>query len=79
MEPSDGPLHVRELEMDGRRIVLAANGTEDPIRASFRLREGNWGETVRVMFERRTAELTADLFRDEFAPLATHVYELTPR
>jgi len=76
VEPTDGPIHVAELETMNRRILLTANATEKPVRATFQLQGRAGATSVRVMFENRQVALNAGAFVDDFDPLATHAYEM---
>ncbi len=74
-EPANEAIHCLVRVADGKRYLLAVNGSREPHRPSFRLRAGVRG-TARVKFEDRTVPVKDGLLTDFFAPLAAHVYEL---
>ncbi len=62
-------------EHDGKRVLLAANSADAPVKARFRV--GATG-TIAVPFEKREFESDGDGFTDSFAPYGVHVYTWTP-
>ena len=74
-EPANEAIHCLIKVADGKRYLLAVNGSRQPHRPSFRLPDGAF-EQVRVKFENRTIPVKKGLLTDFFAPLAAHVYEL---
>ena len=76
VEAADGSIHIRELVIQGRMIILAANGQQESLRATFRMSDGARPKAVRVVFEQRRVPAEGNAFQDELAPLATHAYEV---
>jgi len=73
----DAPeLHALLKEHEGKWYLLAVNGETTPARAAFLLPGA--AESVRVMFEDRSATASDRTLVDDFAPYAAHVYEITP-
>ncbi len=75
VEPENEAIHCLIKVADGRRYLLAVNGSRSPHRPSFRLPAGVSGP-VKVKFEDRAIPVKEGLLTDFFAPLAAHVYEL---
>jgi hypothetical protein len=69
-------LHALLKEHEGKWYLLAVNGEPTPARGEFLLPGA--AESVRVMFEERTAAISERTLADDFAPYAAHVYEITP-
>lgn len=75
VEPGNEAIHCLIKVADGKRYLLAVNGSRSPHRPSFRLPAGVSG-SVKVKFEDRAIPVKEGLLTDFFAPLAAHVYEL---
>lgn len=73
--PADALLSVRLKNADGRRILLAASRSDQPIKAAMKIASLPAGD-VTVRFENRTLTSSKGEFPDEFSPYAVHVYEL---
>jgi len=73
--PADSLLSVGLKNADGRRILLAASRSDQPIKAAMKIASLPAGD-VTVRFENRTLTSTNGEFTDEFSPYAVHVYEL---
>jgi hypothetical protein len=78
IEPPNEAIHSLIKVADGKRYLLAVNGSREPHRPSFRLPEGVSSQ-AEVKFENRTIPVKDGLLTDFFAPLAAHVYELDRR
>lgn len=74
-EPANEAIHCLVKVADGKRYLIAVNGSREPQRLSFRMPEGV-SQTVTVKFEDRAITAKDGLLTDFFAPLAAHVYEL---
>jgi hypothetical protein len=75
VDPRD-TIHLRQVRLGERSLVLAANISEQPVMATFHLTGQLKARSVRVAFEQRQLQVADGRFADQFAPLATHVYEL---
>jgi hypothetical protein len=69
-------IHALLKEYEGKWYLLAVNGEYTPAAAEFVLPGA--AESVKVLFEEHTPTLTGAVLADDFAPLAAHVYEITP-
>jgi len=74
-EATNEAIHCLIKVADGKRYLLAVNGSRQPHRPSFRLPDGVSGQ-VNVTFENRSLPVKDGFLTDFFAPLAAHVYEL---
>jgi len=75
LEPASEAIHCLMKVADGKRYILAVNGSREPQRPSFRLPAGV-SAPVKVKFEQRSIPVKDGFLTDFFAPLAAHVYEL---
>lgn len=75
VEPKNEAIHCLVKVCNGKRYLLAVNGSRQPHRPSFRLPAGVSG-SVKVKFEDRAIPVRDALLTDFFSPLAAHVYEL---
>lgn len=75
VEPENEAIHCLIKIADGKRYILAVNGSRKPHRPSFRLPDGA-SSPVKVKFENRSIPVKNGLLTDFFAPLAAHVYEV---
>lgn len=63
---------------EGAVWVIAVNRDTQPATAQLTLPADCAGETAEVLFERRKVKCEGTTLRDEFAPLARHVYRVRP-
>lgn len=68
-------IQVLVKEHAGKTYLIAANGSEHPAEATFRL-PGNYAGQGKVWFEDRAVTLRNSQFADRFEGYGTHVYEL---
>lgn len=69
-------IHALLKEHEGKWYLLAVNGETTPAKAEFNLPAA--AQSVKVLFEEHTVALAGNVLGDDFAPLAAHVYEITP-
>lgn len=75
VEPRDLRMHTRLKRLGNKLYLIAVNPAKQPRQARFDLQR-RLPKTVTVLFENRQISGEASTFRDTFAPLAVHVYEL---
>ena len=73
-----GALHLSLRETGSGYFLIAVNGLDEPVRASFTLPapDGGLASRAAVRFENRLVDVAQGVFEDTFEPYAVHLYEL---